>query len=76
VGEQLIDFSVTAKAKYADKFRSAFHKMQAKVMEEYVDDEKTAIKFRVTCEIGKISIMEKDVPLKAYAGVAYTSPLE
>lgn len=70
---KVAEFSVRAKAERADEFRRAFQMMDALVSESYVDDERTVIRFKVECDISKVSIMEKEVPLGAYAGVAYTS---
>lgn len=70
---QVADFSVKAKAEHADEFRRAFRLMDALVSESYVDDERTVIRFKVRCDMSKVPIMEREVPLGAYAGVAYTS---
>ncbi len=69
---QITNFSVKAKSEYASEFRRAFEIMGANVNESYEDDNKSVIKFRVTCELGKTDILENEVPLKAYAGVAFS----
>lgn len=70
---KVADFSVKAKAERADEFRRAFQLMDALVSESYMDDEGTVIRFKVRCDMSKVAIMEREVPLGAYAGVAYTS---
>lgn len=71
---QVADFFVKAKAERADEFRRAFQLMDALVSESYVDDGRAVIQFKVKCDISKVTIMEREVSLEAYAGVAYTSP--
>lgn len=66
---KIAKFSVKAKADRAEVFRRAFHIMDATITEDYVDEEQTVICFKVKCDASKTIIMEKEVPLDAYAGI-------
>jgi len=67
-----ISFNVKAKAEFADDFRRAFEAMKASVSERFLDEGRTVVRFEVRCQPDQVAILEQQVPIHAYAGVAYT----
>lgn len=64
-----MQFILKARAEYADLFREAFRQMEATFEERFVGDCKEVIAFTIECASEKISILQKLVPIEAFANI-------
>ena len=69
-----VNFVVKARGEYADTFRNAFKKMDAYFTEQCLDAACIVVRFDVKCDADRIDVLSVEVPVSAYASVAFTSP--